>query len=72
MLFRSEKLRYMPSEKPYFIYLIDQNQKKMPQTTRYTPGVAKVQKVKVNTTQELFDMIEKVIEDIGGIYEKNE
>lgn len=67
-----EKLRYMPSEKPYFIYLIDQNQKKMPQTTRYTPGVAKVQKVKVNTTQELFDMIEKVIEDIGGIYEKNE
>ena len=44
----------------------------MPQTTRYTPGVAKVQKVKVNTTQELFDMIEKVIEDIGGIYEKNE
>ena len=67
-----EKLRYMPSEKPYFIYLIDQNQKKMPRTTRYTSGVAKVQKVKVNTTQELFDMIEKVIEDIGGIYEKNE
>ena len=67
-----EKLRYMPSEKPYFIYLIDQNQKKMPRTTRYTPGVATVQKVKVNTTQELFDMIEKVIEDIGGIYEKNE
>ena len=55
-----EKLRYMPSEKPYFIYLIDQNQKKMPRTTRYTPGVATVQKVKVNTTQELFDMIEKV------------
>lgn len=65
-----EKVRYMPAEEPYFIYLMEEKKKVAPKVTQYSARMAKPKPVKVNTAKEIFEIVETLIEKVGGIYEK--
>lgn len=64
------KLKYVPDKEPYFCYVMKQEKPNTIKTTRYTTGSVKPKQTKKTAAEELFTLVEGVIKQIGGLYEK--
>lgn len=67
------KLRYIPDKEPYFFYQMEQRQKQQAAgNTVYSnkKSAGKKKSLKLLLTEETFQIVEDVLENIGGLYEE--